>query len=92
MLRAHGGDGAAYREVLRWSSQWLRVYFEYHGPDLNSWEVDFAVKETIAAVHAKRHTFVGHHTFAEWLEAVARYKAPSLLSTLRAGNCADAVC
>lgn len=92
MLRAHGGDGAAYREVLRWSSQWLRVYFEYHSPELNAWQVDFAVKETIAAIHAKRHTFTGGRSFAEWLEAVARYKSPTLLSDLRAGASVGAAC
>lgn len=90
MLRAHSGDGAAYREVLRWSSQWLRVFFEYHDPDLNSWEVDAAVKETIAAIHAKRHTFDGRCLYAEWLGAVARYKSSSVLCHLRAGAPAEA--
>jgi hypothetical protein len=90
MLRAQGGDGVAYREVLRWSSQWLRVFFEYHGPELSSWEVDAAVKETIAAIHAKRHTFDSRCPYVEWLGAVARYKSASLLCSLRAGGPADA--
>jgi len=76
MLLAQTGDSAAYREVLRWSEQWLRTFYEYHGPDLSFHEVDRAVRDTISAVHQKRHTFADGTDFVKWLEAIARYKSP----------------
>ena len=86
MLRAHDGDGAAYRAVLRWSAQWLRIYFEYYGPSLSQHDTDAAVNEIMSAVHAKRQTFLGTCPYSKWLKAIADHKAPRFLGYCPAGH------
>lgn len=85
MLRSQAGDAAAYREVLGWSARWLRVFYEYHCPELDAAGVNDAVRQTLSALHAKRHTFEAHCTYARWLEAVARHKAPFPITTRATG-------
>lgn len=85
MLLAHNGDAIAYRAVLQWSARWLHIYFEYHGAHFSRREIDAAVNETIAAVHAKRHTFEGKCAYSQWLEAIADYKAPLFLQSRSSG-------
>lgn len=87
MMLAHGGDSDAYRQVLHWSEQWLRIFYEDHRPHLARDEVEASVRDALEAVHRKRHTFDGRSEYGRWLEAIARHKAPvRVVSVSLAGN------
>lgn len=71
MAAAQRGDAGAYRVLLEQLRPWLQGYFRRRLPaDL----VEDAVQETMAAIHAKRHTYQPDRPIGPWIAAIARYK------------------
>lgn len=71
MAAAQGGDAGAYRVLLEQLRPWLLGYFRRRlPPDL----VEDAVQETMAAIHAKRHTYQSDRPIGPWIAAIAKYK------------------
>jgi RNA polymerase sigma-70 factor (ECF subfamily) len=72
MIRALGGDAAAYDALLRLLVPQLRAFFNRR---VNSEDVaEDLVQETLIAVHTKRSTYDRARPFSAWLYAIARYK------------------
>lgn len=71
MLRAQGGDAAAYRALLEASGAWLVQYFRGRVPDH---ALDDLVQETLVSVHRKRATFQSGRPYLPWLATIARYR------------------
>jgi RNA polymerase sigma factor, sigma-70 family len=72
MVLALGGDGAAYRMLLKALTPHLRAYFARR---LNrAAEAEDLVQETLIAIHTKRASFDTAQPFTAWLHAIARYK------------------
>ena len=53
MVAAQAGDAAAYRQLLREISSWLKRYYSRRLP-LSM--IDDVSQEVLLAIHAKRHT------------------------------------
>ena len=71
MAAAQRGDAGAYRVLLEQLRPWLQGYFRRRlPPDL----VEDAVQETMAAIHAKRHTYQPDRPIGPWIAAIAKYK------------------
>ena len=71
MAAAQRGDAGAYRLLLEQLRPWLQGYFRRRlPPDL----VEDAVQETMAAIHAKRHTYQPDRPIGPWIAAIAKYK------------------
>jgi len=71
MVAAQGGHAGAYRRLLDEMRQWLcRFYARRLPPSM----VEDAVRDTLIAIHEKRHTYDPERPFRPWLIAVARYK------------------
>jgi RNA polymerase sigma-70 factor, ECF subfamily len=73
MLRALGGDAAAYRQLLAMLIRELRAYFR-HRIDLGADEIEDLVQETLLAIHSKRETYDAGQPLTAWLFAIARHK------------------
>jgi RNA polymerase sigma factor (sigma-70 family) len=71
MVAAQAGDAAAYRQLLREISAWLRRYYSRRLPPSM---IDDVSQEVLLAIHAKRHTYDPQRPFIAWLAAIARYK------------------
>ena len=87
LLRALGGDNAAYDVFLTQSGNRLRAYFRRRlaaRPD----DVEDLVQETLLALHNQRHTYRPAQPLTAWLHAIARYK---LIDALRARTAREAV-
>jgi RNA polymerase sigma-70 factor, ECF subfamily len=76
-LAAHGGDEAAYREVLQLIAKRLRGYF---GRRLQAFpdDVEDLVQETLLAMHLQRGTFSAAVPVSAWVHAIARHKLVDL--------------
>jgi hypothetical protein len=81
MAAAQTGDEDAYRRLLSDIETWLLAYYERYLPSAS---VAPAVRETLRAVHAKRHTYRMSRPFKPWLAEIARYKLAARLN--RAGR------
>ena len=71
MAAAQAGDAAAYRQLLREISAWLKRYYSRRLPPSM---IDDVSQEVLLAIHAKRHTYDPQRPFIAWLSAIARYK------------------
>lgn len=72
MLRALGGDGAAYADLLRRLGDHLRAYYRRRlgsGADAED-----LLQETLIAMHTRRSTYDPSRPFTAWVYAIARYK------------------
>lgn len=78
MLKAQGGDEAAYRTLLKELSDRLRAFYRRR---LNSIavEAEDLVQETLIAIHNQRHTYDAARPLTAWCYAIARYKLVDLL-------------
>jgi RNA polymerase sigma-70 factor (ECF subfamily) len=85
MIAALGGDEAAYRDILRRLSGYLRGYYKMRlmQAGRGTSEAEDLVQETLLAVHARRHTYDPAQPFTPWLYAIARYKLIDFLRRTR---------
>jgi len=84
LVRALGGDGAAYHAFLDSLCGLLRAFLGRRltrVPD----EVEDLVQETLLAVHNQRHTYDPALPVTAWVHAIARYKLIDFLRR-RAGH------
>jgi RNA polymerase sigma-70 factor (ECF subfamily) len=72
MVRALGGDGAAYAVLLRQLNGYLRAYFQRRLR--NTADAEDLLQETLIAMHARRSTYDTSRPFTAWVYAIARYK------------------
>jgi RNA polymerase sigma-70 factor (ECF subfamily) len=72
MLRALGGDGAAYRALLQRLQGHLRAYFARRLGRAS--EAEDLLQETLIAMHSRRETYDPSRPFTAWVYAIARYK------------------
>ncbi len=72
MVRALGGDGAAYAELLRRLQGYLRAYFARRVG--HAAEAEDLLQETLIAMHTRRETYDPSRPFTAWVYAIARYK------------------
>ncbi len=78
MLRAMGGDDAAYRVLLVDVSAQLRSFYRRRMASL-AVEIEDLVQETLLAIHNQRHTYDVQRPFTAWCFAIAKYKLIDLL-------------
>jgi RNA polymerase sigma-70 factor (ECF subfamily) len=72
MLAAQDGDAFTYRILLSEVAAWLIGRLRCRVP-VDS--IDQVVKETLIAIHRKRHTYDRSCSFEAWLTAVMNHKA-----------------
>ena len=72
MVRALGGDGAAYATLLRKLQGHLRAY--YARRVTSAAEAEDLLQETLIAMHTRRSTYDPSRPFTAWIHAIARYK------------------
>jgi RNA polymerase sigma-70 factor (ECF subfamily) len=72
MLRARGGDGAAYAALLKTLQGHLRAYYARRLG--RSAEAEDLLQETLIAMHSRRETYDPSRPFTAWVHAIARYK------------------
>lgn len=70
MAASLSGDAIAYRALLQEAARWLR---RYYAARLVPSAIDDAVRDTLLALHTRRHTFDVQQAFLPWLAAIARY-------------------
>lgn len=73
MVRALGGDVAAYRDFLTELSGYLRAFLRRRLTRLPD-DIEDLVQETLLAIHNQRHTYDPARPVTAWLHAIARYK------------------
>ena len=78
MLRAQGGDEAAYRVLLTELGGHLRAFFRRRAQTLAG-DIEDLVQETLLAIHNQRHTYDAAQPLTAWCYAIARYKLIDLL-------------
>lgn len=76
MLASRRGDAAAYRVLLAKLAPRLRAYYERRltGVGHGAEKAEDLVRETLLAIHLKRHTYDSDSPFTPWLHAIARYR------------------
>ena len=72
MVRALGGDGAAYATLLRKLQGHLRAYYARRVG--RAAEAEDLLQETLIAMHTRRETYDPSRPFTAWVHAIARYK------------------
>jgi len=72
MVRALGGDGAAYAALLRRLGGYLRAYYRRRLG--NAADAEDMLQETLIAMHTRRATYDPSRPFTAWVHAIARYK------------------
>ncbi|HJW42581.1 MAG TPA: sigma-70 family RNA polymerase sigma factor [Rhizomicrobium sp.] len=72
MLRALGGDSAAYRTLLQRLQSHLRAYYARRIG--RAAEAEDLLQETLIAMHTRRETYDPTRLFTAWVYAIARYK------------------
>jgi RNA polymerase sigma-70 factor, ECF subfamily len=72
MVRALGGDRAAYADLLRRLNGYLRAYFVRRLG--RAADAEDLLQETLIAMHARRATYDPTRPFTAWVHAIARYK------------------
>ena len=78
LVRALGGDPAAYDTFLRTLAGHLRAFLRKRLAGLPD-DVEDLVQETLMAVHNQRHTYDPAQPVTAWLHAIAKYKVVDLL-------------
>ena len=78
LVRALGGDAAAYHAFLKDLSTHLRAFFRKRLAGLPD-EVEDLVQESLLAVHNQRHTYDPAQPLTAWVHAIAKYKLVDLL-------------
>ena len=82
MLASLDGDAAAYRDLLRELTGYLRAYYRRrlaHGAA----DVEDLVQETLIAVHSRHSSYDRSQPFTAWAYAMARYKLVDYLRKQR---------
>lgn len=77
MVRAQGGDAAAYRRLLGEISEAISGFLINRFGPLDF--VEDCVQESLLAIHRGRHTFRPGASFRAWMFAIVRHKAVDLL-------------
>jgi RNA polymerase sigma factor (sigma-70 family) len=71
MTAAQGGEGQAYRRLLRELDAWLRRYYARRLP---SPAAEDARQDALLAIHVNRYSYTPSRPFGRWVAAIARYK------------------
>ena len=82
MLASLDGDAAAYRDLLRELTVYLRAYYRRRLSDGRA-DVEDLVQETLIAVHSRRKSYDRSQPFTAWAYAMARYKLVDHLRRVR---------
>jgi RNA polymerase sigma-70 factor (ECF subfamily) len=72
MVRALGGDGPAYAELLRKLQGHLRAYYLRRLG--RAADAEDLLQETLIAMHTRRSTYDPSRPLTAWVYAIARYK------------------
>lgn len=72
-MQAMNGDAAAYREVLRQLSLYLRGFLQRRMNKCPQ-DVEDVVQEVIMAIHLKRSSYLVSQPLTAWVHAIARHK------------------
>ncbi|MDR3514822.1 MAG: sigma-70 family RNA polymerase sigma factor [Azospirillaceae bacterium] len=72
MVRAQGGDAAAYRQLLGAVTPYLRALA--HRAGLDGPEIEDGVQDILLTLHMIRHTYDPTRPFAPWLVGVAQHR------------------
>ncbi len=83
MVATQRGETAPYRRLLALLRLWLMEYFRRRLPPAI---VEDAVRETLIAIHSKRHTFDPRRPFGPWMAAIARYKWIDRIRAMKQDN------
>jgi RNA polymerase sigma-70 factor, ECF subfamily len=73
MLASLGGNAAAYRDLLKELSVYLRSYYRRRLPQSGA-DAEDLVQETLIAVDARRASYDASQPFTPWVFAIARYR------------------
>jgi RNA polymerase sigma-70 factor (ECF subfamily) len=71
MGAAHGGQGAAYNQLLRELDAWLNRYYARRLPYAVA---EDAKQDALLAIHVKRNSYSPLRPFGPWVAAIARHK------------------
>lgn len=82
MLASLDGDGAAYSDLLRELTKYLRAYCRRRLIDGGA-DAEDLVQETLMAVHTRRESYDRSKPFTAWVYAMARYKLIDYLRKTR---------
>ena len=74
MVRAQGGDAAAYRALLTALTRLLRGHIHRRAPQLQAVDVEDVVQEVLISVHEARASYDPARPFPPWLFALARHR------------------
>ena len=73
LLRAQGGDRAAYDSFLREASEVLRAFLAKRMMSASD-RVEDVLQETLLTVHRARHSFLPDRPIGPWLYAICRHR------------------
>jgi RNA polymerase sigma-70 factor (ECF subfamily) len=73
MVASLDGDAAAYRELLRELTGYLRAYYRRRLANAAA-DAEDLVQETLIAVHSRRSSYDRSQPFTAWAYAMASYK------------------
>lgn len=80
MVRAQGGEGAAYRTLLIGITPYLRAIASR--AHRNPSDAEETVQDVLLTLHAVRHTYDASRPFKPWLAGIARHRVIDRLRAL----------
>jgi len=84
MVASLDGDAAAYRDLLRELTGYLRAYYRCRVA-YGAADAEDLIQETLIAIHSRRSSYDRSQPFTAWVYAMARYK---LIDYRESGACA----